>query len=311
MTNGPKPLEDCVAVVTGASRGIGKGIALELGAAGATVYVTGRTRTDSDDLPAWAASTQQAGTIDATAAELSELGGRGIAVACDHGDDDQVRAVFERVRGEQGRLDLLVNNVCWNDLDTMLGKPFWELPIGAWDETITVGLRSHYVASWHAAPLMVERGEGLIVNVSSHGSQHGSYIISVPYLAGKAGIDRITDAMHHDLRANGVSVVSIWPGLVSTEKLLANGKQTEEGRIIVFGLDIGKAESPRLSGRSVVALATADDLAERSGGCFRTTELAHAYGFTDLDGSIPDGSHEASAANGDTPDYWKTVLGQD
>jgi len=311
MTKQLKPLEECVAVVTGASRGIGKGIALELGAAGATVYVTGRTRTDSRDLPAWAKSSDQAGTIDAAAAELTDLGGRGIAIACDHSDDEQVQRVFERVQSDQGRLDLLVNNVCWNDLDTMLGKPFWELPISAWDEMITVGLRSHYVASRFAAPLMIDRGKGLIVNVSSHGSQHGSYIISVPYLAGKAGIDRITDAMHHDLRDHGVSVVSIWPGLVSTEKLLANGEQTEEGRIIVFGLDIGKAESPRLSGRSVVALATADDLVDRSGGCFRTTDLAHAYGFTDLDGSIPDDSHEASTAGGDTPDYWKTVLGQD
>jgi NAD(P)-dependent dehydrogenase (short-subunit alcohol dehydrogenase family) len=119
-----KPLEGKVALVTGASRGIGKGIALELGAAGATVYVTGRTRAESQDVPAWASSIEQAGTIDAAAAELTELGGEGIAVYRDHARDYQVEAVFDQIRSEHGRLDILVNNVCWNGLDTMLGKPF-------------------------------------------------------------------------------------------------------------------------------------------------------------------------------------------
>jgi NAD(P)-dependent dehydrogenase (short-subunit alcohol dehydrogenase family) len=310
MSTTSQPLRGKIALVTGASRGIGKGIALELGAAGATVYVTGRTRTETREVPEWAESTAQAGTIDAAAAELSDLGGEGIAVACDHADDEQVRAVFERIRSERGGLDILVNNVCWNDLPSMLGKPFWELPISAWDETLTVGLRSHYVASALAAPMLIERGGGIIVNVSSHGSQAGSFIISVPYLAGKAGIDRITDAMHHDLQSHGVSVVSIWPGLVATERLLAAGEQTEEGHIVVFGLDIGAAESPRLSGRGVVQLAADPEVAKRSGRCFRTTELAHAYGFTDIDGKIPEESHRASTVSGDAPDYWKTVLGE-
>jgi NAD(P)-dependent dehydrogenase (short-subunit alcohol dehydrogenase family) len=311
MSETPRLLEGRVALVTGASRGIGKGIALELGAAGATVYVTGRTRPDSADLPDWATSVEQAGSIDAAATELTELGGKGIAAYCDHADDAQVEAVFQRIEREEGRLDILVNNVCWNDLASMLGKPFWDLPLSAWDETITVGLRSHYVASYFAAPTMVKQGSGLIVNVSSHGSQHGEFIISVPYLAGKAGIDRITDAMHHDLHKYGVSVLSIWPGLVSTERLLANAEQTEDGRIKVFGLDIGTAESPRLSGRSTVALATDPNVARRSGQCFRTSALAHDYGFTDLDGTIPDDSHVASTLDGETPEYWRTVLGTD
>ncbi|MBW2268718.1 MAG: SDR family NAD(P)-dependent oxidoreductase [Deltaproteobacteria bacterium] len=311
MSENSRPLEGKVALVTGASRGIGKGIALELGAAGATVYVTGRTRLDSAEVPDWAASIEQAGTIDAAATELTALGGEGIAAYCDHADDAQVEAVFQRIEKEQGRLDILVNNVCWNDLASMLGKPFWELPLSAWDETITVGLRSHYVASHFAAPTLVRQGSGLIVNVSSHGSQHGEFIISVPYLAGKAGIDRITDAMHHDLHKHGISVVSIWPGLVSTERLLSNAEQTEDGRIKVFGLDIGAAESPRLSGRCTVHLAADPEVASRSGRCFRTSALAHDYGFTDVDGTIPDDSHVASTVDGDAPEYWKTVLGTD
>lgn len=308
MSTTSQPLRGQVALVTGASRGIGKGIALELGAAGATVYLTGRTRSDSE-APEWAASIAQAGSIDSAAAEVTSLGGEGIAVPCDHSRDDQVQALIERIRSERGRLDVLVNNVCWNHLDSMLGKPFWELPISAWDQTVTVGLRSHYVASAFAAPILVEQGSGLIVNVSSHGSQPGSFIISVPYLAGKAGIDRITDAMHHDLHAHGVSVVSIWPGLVATERLLAAGEQTEDGRIRVFGLDIGYAESPRLSGRCVVHLATDPEVGKRSGRCFRTSELAHQYGFRDVDGRVPEDSHRAATASGDAPDYWKKVLG--
>ncbi len=139
MTAGEKSMDGAVALVTGASRGIGKGIALELGAAGACVYVTGRTRSSSE-LPDWAQSSEQAGTIDATAAELSALGGEGVAVPCDHAIDDDVKAVFEQIRKERGRLDVLVNNVCWNDLSSMLGRRFWELPFSAWDETLNVGL---------------------------------------------------------------------------------------------------------------------------------------------------------------------------
>ena len=150
-----------VAVVTGASRGIGKGIAIELGAAGATVFVTART---VDPGPI-------AGTLGETVAAIDEAGGRGIGVVCDHHDDDAVAALFERVRAEAGRLDVLVNNVYSAvDLAPWLGKPFWEIPPDAWDQVVGIGARSHYVAAVLATPMLLESPAGLIANVSSSGS---------------------------------------------------------------------------------------------------------------------------------------------
>lgn len=157
MSGTPKILAGRVAVVTGASRGIGKGIALELGAAGATVYVTGRT-TEPGKLP---------GTVGETAAMVTELGGHGVVAVCDHRDDDAVEKLFTRIREEQGRLDVLVNNVYNSPAAARwLGRKFWDVPPKAWDETFEIGVRSHYVASVFAAPLLIESA-GLIVNVSS------------------------------------------------------------------------------------------------------------------------------------------------
>lgn len=268
-----------VAVVTGASRGIGKGIALELGASGATVYVTGRT-VDAGMIP---------GTVGETAAQIDELGGRGIAVACDHHDDAQVKAVFDRVAAEQGRLDVLVNNVySAPDLVPWLGKKFWELPIEAWDQVIDIGTRSHYVASVFGAPLMLANSSGLIVNVSSSGAV--SYGHNVVYGVGKAAVDKMTADMAVELDGTGVSIVSLWPGLVRTE-LLDMGAQTDGDEVFIElpgegRFDLSGAESPRFLGRAVVALADAPDLAERSGRAFTSSGLARELGFTDLDGTI-------------------------
>lgn len=270
-----------VAVVTGASRGIGKGIALELGASGAIVYVTGRT-VDAGMLP---------GTVGETAAQITDLGGQGIAVACDHHDDAQVRALFTRIESEQGRLDVLVNNVySAPDLVPWLNKKFWELPIEAWDQVIDIGTRSHYVASVLGTPLMLRNRSGLIVNVSSSGAV--TYAHNVVYGVGKAAVDKMTADMAVELAGTGVNVVSLWPGLVRTE-LLEMGAQTDgdqsyielpgEGRF-----DLSGAESPRFLGRAVVALAGASDIAERSGRAFTSAGLARELGFTDVDGRIPE-----------------------
>lgn len=308
MSSTDGPLNGKIALVTGASRGIGKGIAVELGAAGATVYVTGRTRFDTTELPGWAKDIEQAGTIDATASEIDALGGHGVAVECDHADDAQVKAVFEKIEKEEDRLDILVNNVCWNELASMLGKKFWDIPFESFDHTQRVGLRSHFVASAMAAPLMLKQASGLIVNVSSEGSQPDYYVIAVPYGVCKAGIDKLTAGMHHDIHKLGISVVSIWPGLVATEILTAQGEVGDDGRLSVFGLDVGVAETPRLSGRAVVALATDSAVAEKSGMAFKTNDLGREYGFTDINGNLPD-SHNA-AEDDDAPDFWKLVRGQ-
>jgi dehydrogenase/reductase SDR family member 1 len=271
-----------VAIVTGASRGIGKGIALELGAVGMTVYVTGRSMGTGGMLP---------GTVGETAAEISALGGTGIPIACDHHDDAQVAAAVSRVLAERGHVDVLVNNVfSAPDLAAWLSKPFWTLPTKAWDQVIDIGLRSHYVASALVAPSMVAAGSGLIVNVSSSGAV--SYAHNVAYGVGKAGLDKMTADMAHELAPHGVAVVSVWPGLVKTE-LVMFGAQTAEdgGQYLDLGgegrFDLARAESPRFVGRGVAALATDADVMNRSGTAVAIADLADSYGFTDLDGTVP------------------------
>ena len=229
-----KPLEGRICIVTGASRGVGKGIALGLGEAGATVYVTGRSTSGGKS----GASTALPGTIDETAADVTSLGGRGLAVACDHAVDAEIAALIARAKDEQGRIDVLVNNV-FAIPDGKLVAPFWELPIAQWDVMHRVGLRSHYVASWHAAPLMIAQKRGLIVNVSSFGAKIQA--VNVAYGVGKAGVDRMTRDMGRELKAHGVSVVSLWPGIVKTERLLL-----EPDRV---GFDLTNGESPTFSGR--------------------------------------------------------------
>ncbi|MBJ22976.1 MAG: SDR family NAD(P)-dependent oxidoreductase [bacterium] len=292
-----KPLEGRVALVTGATRGIGKGIAIELAIAGAKVYFTGRS-TDNDP--------QNPGTLAATQEEIARAGGLGVGLRCDHHEDTQVAEVFDRIRGDEGRIDVLVNNAT-AEMGTMVGKRFWELPLDLWQDVIGVGLRSHYVASWHAAPMMIEQANGLIINVSSHGSRE--YLMGVIYGVGKAGVDKLTTDMAHELRDHGIAVTSIWPGMCKSENRLVNAETLPDGRVVLFGLDLQYAESPAFPGRGVVALATDEDPMARTGQSFWVKDLALEYGFTDIDGTIPDAEKLHASLKQNAPDYWADVVG--
>lgn len=268
-------LRDRVAVVTGASRGVGRGIALGLGEVGATVYVTGRTVEEGSaavDLP---------GTIHHTAREVEELGGRGIAVRCDHRRDDEVHALFARVTGEQGRLDLLVNNV-WGGYEYFFdGTPFWKeqgfwtQPLSRWDGMFGAGVRAHYVASVLAAPLMIARRAGLIVNVSALAAQ--KLDAGVAYGVAKAATDRMAACMAHELREHNVAAVALYPGLVRTEGVMRAAEH----------FDLSNSESPQFVGRAVAVLAADPAIMRKSGQVLVTAELAQEYGFTDVDGRRP------------------------
>ena len=187
-------LDGRVALVTGASKNIGKGIALEVAASGAVTYVTARSL---EDVPGQLAS------LNRTVAEIEALGGTAIAVACDHTDDAQVEAVFDRIRSEQGRLDLVVN-VASPDFSEMVGVPFWEIPFRHITNCLEIGPRSDYVTTALAARMMIPQGSGLVVNISSHGAE--GYLLSVPYGVGKAAIDKVTQDTAFELRPHGVAV---------------------------------------------------------------------------------------------------------
>lgn len=264
-----------VAVVTGASRGIGKGVALALGGEGATVYVTGRTAApDTCPLP---------GTVGETAAEVDRRGGRGIAVQVDHGDDDRVAALFEQVEREQGRLDLLVNNAFSLPESLTDPGPFWEKPLSYW-RMVDVGVRSSYVAAWHAARMMVPRRAGLIVQTS--GFVGVTYTYGVVFGLCKAAVDRMARDMAIELKPHQVASLSLWMGLTFTERALRNLEaQPEMKQAIVTNPDIGS--SPEFPGRVVAALARDPDVLARSGGTWIAAELAREYGVTDVDGKAP------------------------
>jgi NAD(P)-dependent dehydrogenase (short-subunit alcohol dehydrogenase family) len=264
-----------VAVVTGASRGIGKGIALALADDGATVYVTGRTVTPgAHPLP---------GTVGETAAEVDRRGGKGIAVQVDHGEDDQVAALFERIKSEQGRLDILVNNAFSLPEDLTVPKPFWEKPLSNW-EMVDVGVRSNFVAGWHAAQIMVPQRSGLIVATS--GYVGATYTYGVVFGTCKSAVDRMARDMAVELKPHHVASISLWLGLTFTERAERNlGRHPEMTTQTVTNPHVGS--SVEFPGRVVAALATDPDIMKRSGGTFIAAELAQEYGVTDVDGTVP------------------------
>jgi NAD(P)-dependent dehydrogenase (short-subunit alcohol dehydrogenase family) len=260
------PGNNPVAVVTGASRGAGAGIARALGSHGCTVYVTGRTRSGAELSPG--------GTIDQTAAQVSAAGGEGIAVGVDHSDDEQVKALFERIRAGAGRLDILVNNAAVIR-DEMMGRTkFWEEPLTVLD-TLDVGLRSSYVATVHAAPLMLPQRKGLVAFSSSSDAVH--YAFGPAYGVPKAGTDKMAADMAYDFREYGIAAVSIWMGSLLTErvrKIIASNPEK-------FGHILDSAETPELTGHVIWALYNDLDLMALSGQTLIGAELAVKYGITD------------------------------
>jgi NAD(P)-dependent dehydrogenase (short-subunit alcohol dehydrogenase family) len=269
-------LDGKIALVTGASRGVGKGIALGLGEAGATVYLTGRTikqeKTD-ENLP---------GTIYQTADEVTQLGGKGIPLPCDHRNDSEVEAAFDRLLKERGRLDILVNNAWggYEHIDSADGeftwlKPFWEQPRWRWDAMFQAGVRAAFVASAIAARVMIAQRSGLIVHISYWAGQ--TYMNNVIYGVSKAATDRLAADMAHELRAHQVAAVSLYPGLVRTERVLRNAQY----------FDMSNSESPQFTGRAVAALAADPNLLQKSGKVLIVAALAREYGFTDIDGKQP------------------------
>ena len=268
-----KPLQGKVALVTGASRGVGKGIALGLGESGATVYITGRTIQDGQS------AAKLPGTVYQTANEVTNLGGQGIAAQCDHRNDDEVQAVFARIQAEQNRLDILVNNV-WGGYEHYTDgtefwkeKGFWNMPVARWDAMFQAGVRAHYVASVLAAPMMIAQKSGLIINISFFAAQRNDR--GVAYGVAKAASDHMATCMAHELRDHNVTALSLYPGLVRTESVLK------------ADFDLSNSESPQFIGRAIAALATDPQIILKSGQILVAATLAQEYGFTDIDGKQP------------------------
>lgn len=250
-------LEGRVAIVTGATKGVGRGVARELAQHGARVFATGRSMPD--------------GPVDQ----------RITGLRCDHRDDGQVEAAFARVLGEAKTIDVLVNSV-WGGYEGMVEngeftwpRPFWQQPVWRWDAMFNAGVRAHYMASQLAARAMTAAQRGLIVNISFWAAQ--KHIGNVAYGVSKAATDKMTADMANELKPHGVAVVSLYPGLVRTEKVM---------EAAAF-LDLSNSESPEFIGRAVAALAADPDVLRHTGKVLIAAAVAKEYGFTDIDGKSP------------------------
>jgi NAD(P)-dependent dehydrogenase (short-subunit alcohol dehydrogenase family) len=264
-------LDGKVALVTGASRGIGKGIALALAEQGATVYITGRTVKEGDYyLP---------GTVGGTAAECNARGGKGIAVPCDHADQNQVAALFERIAAESGRLDILVNNAFIIPDDLLEPKGFWEKPLSNW-EMMDVGVKSNFFAAWHAARIMVPQKSGLIVNISGYAAL--TYTYGVLFGTSKTAVGRMGRDMAIELKPHNIASITLWQGLTLTEK--AKDNLAKVAAQMTSTITMQKGSSVEHPGRVIAAMANDPAIMRRSGGEFITAELADEYGVLDIDG---------------------------
>ena len=266
----PTTLSSLVAVVTGSSRGVGRGIAQVLGQCGATVYVTGRSMVGSttDNLP---------GTIDETACLVSKAGGKGIAVYCDHTKDRNVEFLFNRIQKEQGRLDLLVNNVWggYEHYDGTFGSEFWKQPLQRWDGMFDAGVRAYFTASQAAARMMVSQKKGLMINISA--GDKGKFLHATMYDTAKCAVDRLTFGMALEMKKYQVAALSLYPGFTLTERVQESVRENED-------FDYSQTHSPQYVGRAVAYLAADPQVMKKSGQAFATGTLAKEYGFTDIDG---------------------------
>ena len=260
-------LEGSVAVVTGASRGIGRGVAIGLGEQGATVYVTGRSTGDHPR------------TIDTTAREVTEAGGKGIPVQTDHFDDDQIAAVFAKVKEDHGHLDILVNNVFKIPDPPAWEGGFWEHPVSIWDDQVGIGLRGHYVASWHAAPLLFKSSKRpIIINITSPAGI--VYLFNSSYSVGKAGLDRLTHDMAVELAPKNVTALALRPGPTRTEFI-----EDQAAQGIQVAMD--DAETPMFIGRVAAAVISDPLHHEMTGRVHWSSELGIGYGVVDENGATP------------------------
>jgi NAD(P)-dependent dehydrogenase (short-subunit alcohol dehydrogenase family) len=281
-----QPLSDHIALVAGGTRGAGRGISVELGAAGATVYVTGRTTRERRS------PMNRPETIEETAELVDEAGGRGIPVRVDHTQPDEVKALVERIDAEQGgRLDVLVNDIWGGDPLTHM-EPFWEHSLDDGLAVLEQGLGTHILTSWHAAPLMVRRASGLIVELTDGIQQ--SYRGTLFYDLVKMGVIRLAYDQAQDLEPHGVAAVAVTPGFLRSEAMLDHFEVTEETwrEGIAKDRHFAASETPRFVGRAVAALAADPKIMERTGQALSSWDLAREYGFDDIDGTRPDwGEH--------------------
>jgi NAD(P)-dependent dehydrogenase (short-subunit alcohol dehydrogenase family) len=275
-------LNDVVALVTGASRGAGRGVAVELGAAGATVYVSGRSvdgGPTTDNVP---------GTIEETAREVTDRGGRGVAIRCDHTVDTDVEALFSRIRDDHGRLDILVNNV-WGGYENsechpLPRTPFWEQSLRQWDGMFTSGVRAHIAASRLAVPLMLPQRRGLIVSTTAN-LDVLPYLRNLFYDLAKNAVARMIWAMAQELRDHGIAALAVAPGFMRTERVVEAFRRA--GAPEAIDGPGGPKETTAYLGRAIVALASDVRAIEKSGQLVEVGTLAREYGFTDVDGTQP------------------------
>lgn len=281
-----------VAIVTGASRGAGKGIAIGLAEKGITVYVTGRSKT-TGTAKGWD-GTPLPGTVAETAQACTDVGGKGIGVVCDSADDAQIAQLFEQVMDEQGQVDILMNNAAYIHHQLIEQKPFWEKELDAM-KILDVGLRSAYVASWHAAKIMAKQKRGLIGMGSSFGAS--CYMHGPAYGAQKAGLDKLAHDMAVDLEDVNVQAVSVWMGPMLTERALIAAEVHPEQ----YKEFIEMAETPKFTGHILHAIATDPKAQEISGHTVIAAEIAKdRYNMTDTNGKQPP-SHRAMLGSPNDP----------